>query len=108
PPCACASTHLSRRSPLSPYTSLFRSRHVVDELALLFQRGPIPVHEIDKRSGRPVNIEALPASGVIRSEKLRARIDRHAQERLRRDRKSTRLNSSHQIISYAVFCLIKK
>src|SRR5258708_11953915 len=28
--------------------------------------------------------------------------------RLRRDRKSTRLNSSHQIISYAVFCLKKK
>src|SRR5947208_11180355 len=27
---------------------------------------------------------------------------------LRRDRKSTRLNSSHQIISYAVFCLKKK
>src|SRR5947208_11601420 len=28
--------------------------------------------------------------------------------RARRDRKSTRLNSSHQIISYAVFCLKKK
>src|SRR5438552_14840928 len=28
--------------------------------------------------------------------------------RCRRDRKSTRLNSSHQIISYAVFCLKKK
>src|SRR5258708_26809139 len=28
--------------------------------------------------------------------------------RVRRDRKSTRLNSSHQIISYAVFCLKKK
>src|SRR5438552_9700314 len=28
--------------------------------------------------------------------------------RFRRDRKSTRLNSSHQIISYAVFCLKKK
>src|SRR5207244_5546765 len=30
------------------------------------------------------------------------------EERYRRDRKSTRLNSSHQIISYAVFCLKKK
>src|SRR5258708_22298583 len=29
-------------------------------------------------------------------------------ERYRKDRKSTRLNSSHQIISYAVFCLKKK
>src|SRR5258708_11620669 len=31
-----------------------------------------------------------------------------AQRQLERDRKSTRLNSSHQIISYAVFCLKKK
>src|SRR5207244_11722272 len=34
--------------------------------------------------------------------------DRVALVRERRDRKSTRLNSSHQIISYAVFCLKKK
>src|SRR5258708_24332036 len=32
----------------------------------------------------------------------------HQLSRTRRDRKSTRLNSSHQIISYAVFCLKKK
>src|SRR5258708_16742130 len=32
----------------------------------------------------------------------------HAQDTGQRDRKSTRLNSSHQIISYAVFCLKKK
>src|SRR5258708_15045820 len=32
----------------------------------------------------------------------------NGQRRNRRDRKSTRLNSSHQIISYAVFCLKKK
>src|SRR5258708_10084651 len=34
--------------------------------------------------------------------------DRTAEEVLGQDRKSTRLNSSHQIISYAVFCLKKK
>src|SRR5258708_14819328 len=36
--------------------------------------------------------------------------ERHARvgQEIRRDRKSTRLNSSHQIISYAVFCLKKK
>src|SRR5690242_21621227 len=33
---------------------------------------------------------------------------RHQQERARPDRKSTRLNSSHMSISYAVFCLKKK
>src|SRR5258708_24314143 len=34
--------------------------------------------------------------------------DVHERRELERDRKSTRLNSSHQIISYAVFCLKKK
>src|SRR5438552_13687710 len=34
--------------------------------------------------------------------------DNHHSQRSSKDRKSTRLNSSHQIISYAVFCLKKK
>src|SRR5438477_12757986 len=34
--------------------------------------------------------------------------ERHTRHLLRRDRKSTRLNSSHMSISYAVFCLKKK
>src|SRR5947208_10121734 len=36
------------------------------------------------------------------------RLEREAQRNIELDRKSTRLNSSHQIISYAVFCLKKK
>src|SRR5258708_40151428 len=47
-----------------------------------------------------VNLEAMP-------EGLLARILNGSVTLLRRDRKSTRLNSSHQIISYAVFCLKK-
>src|SRR5256885_13691204 len=47
----------------------------------------------------------------IRSEILRrpgrARLH-HREQRLHQDRKSTRLNSSHLVISYAVFCLKKK
>src|SRR5438552_5725780 len=67
------------RSTLFPYTTLFRSRDV----------GRCP---------------AQPGNVVQRSDGiLRAR----GYERLL-DRKSTRLNSSHQIISYAVFCLKKK
>src|SRR5947207_11079277 len=38
----------------------------------------------------------------------RRRGDQRARARLARDRKSTRLNSSHTVISYAVFCLKKK
>src|SRR5690625_6247300 len=45
----------------------------------------------------------LRASGFADSESIRAKADRE-----RQDRKSTRLNSSHVAISYAVFCLKKK
>src|SRR5258708_39328139 len=52
---------------------------------------------------RRLSIEALAA---LSDDELAARVG--AQRAHRRDRKSTRLNSSHQIISYAVFCLKKK
>src|SRR2546430_17679600 len=78
------------RSTLFPYTTLFRSRcaHSPARSRVRFctsRRG---------RGGRPNNrAPASPAARVCR---------------LRRDRKSTRLNSSHSQISYAVFCLKKK
>src|SRR5258708_21905080 len=70
------------RSTLFPYTTLFRSDPFLEVRARF---GPFS-REIRDPRGRPVK------EGV--------RVDR--------DRKSTRLNSSHQIISYAVFCLKKK
>src|SRR5437899_5965651 len=65
------------RSTLFPYTTLFRSEHVVPILAV---EG---MHESE------LDVE-------------------HPHERVGEDRKSTRLNSSHLGISYAVFCLKKK
>src|SRR5206468_11177446 len=73
------------RSTLFPYTTLFRSRDVADE-ALAHRRQ----HMVDGVQDRDV---VQPA--------------REQRER-RIDRKSTRLNSSHDQISYAVFCLKKK
>src|SRR5258708_18377618 len=70
------------RSTLFPYTTLFRSPRHGTILPL-----------------RPNDLRAAPGGGAAV-----ARAGRHP----RRDRKSTRLNSSHQIISYAVFCLKKK
>src|SRR2546426_6166193 len=68
------------RSTLFPYTTLFRS--VVDAWA-----------------------SARSAAAVVRGfEGFDPALDRSP----RRDRKSTRLNSSHLVISYAVFCLKKK
>src|SRR3712207_8104224 len=85
------------RSTLFPYTTLFRSD--LDRLALA---------ELDDR--------LLPAGSrtTRHPPTLRLRLDLddvhvldpHAEELL--DRKSTRLNSSHANISYAVFCLKKK
>src|SRR5258708_25961337 len=75
------------RSTLFPYTTLFRS-----ELAPVLQPG--------QRVGGRELLELVLG--------LRAAADLARQEQRGADRKSTRLNSSHQIISYAVFCLKKK
>src|SRR5271154_7475294 len=61
--------------------------------------------------GRQVLVRALRGQGLHEQGKgvLRFdRVDRRERSRRRRDRKSTRLNSSHVETSYAVFCLKKK
>src|SRR5258708_30163308 len=81
------------RSTLFPYTTLFRSTQK-------------RFHDPPRRSEpRTSLVQARVAAPVAR----RARSSPALAEPLsRKDRKSTRLNSSHQIISYAVFCLKKK
>src|SRR3712207_7168977 len=84
------------RSTLFPYTTLFRS--------LL---GP-HAHRGSGRSERARPILARDHHGPARQPlRPRARGARHP-DRRGLDRKSTRLNSSHANISYAVFCLKKK
>src|SRR5947207_4983718 len=79
------------RSPLFPYTTLFRS------LTLL--------HAVQEQLAR-VNPEQQTYSIVRDLETWITDAPEWQQEHL--DRKSTRLNSSHTVISYAVFCLKKK
>src|SRR5205814_7824938 len=71
------------RSTLFPYTTLFRSARWQD-------RGRRSAPHRDRRARRP------------------ARVHPPQRRSTRTDRKSTRLNSSHLGISYAVFCLKKK
>src|SRR5258708_22077589 len=91
------------RSTLFPYTTLFRSPCELPERKGCYR--PIPeaspcgqpvewrVRRVSTRDQAPGgNSTNAPFNGLA----------------TRRDRKSTRLNSSHQIISYAVFCLKKK
>src|SRR2546430_4431654 len=83
------------RSTLFPYTTLFRS--------LLEERTPFRIVEVHR-----VVAEQEPLRRELFLERVvdAAGGGEHALHRL--DRKSTRLNSSHSQISYAVFCLKKK
>src|SRR5258708_18723113 len=84
------------RSTLFPYTTLFRSVQRPRE-------GPHRPARAAAVAG-PRDDQGEAARNVRRVPERRGA----AQERGGEDRKSTRLNSSHQIISYAVFCLKKK
>src|SRR3712207_8627787 len=81
------------RSTLFPYTTLFRSRPC---------RSPsLPSSEVLRGLRSPYACRKVPVSDgplIVQSDKTL----------LLEDRKSTRLNSSHANISYAVFCLKKK
>src|SRR5256885_12742560 len=85
------------RSTLFPYTTLFRS---------MLDDPKRPVHV----QASKLNCSCLPApNGISRLEMLG--IEEELPGLLKgplEDRKSTRLNSSHLVISYAVFCLKKK
>src|SRR5690349_24208432 len=78
------------RSTLFPYTTLFRSQKIMDEWRV---RGRSHHSVIDPAS-------MLPPEHIVGAWEL------PKEEQV--DRKSTRLNSSHVEISYAVFCLKKK
>src|SRR5438067_8251895 len=88
-----------RRPPIAtlfPYTTLFRSR-AGDPLALQV-RSPERWLSLALEDGSRTSVPILDGEA-----RLPSRIGTDV-----RDRKSTRLNSSHVSISYAVFCLKKK
>src|SRR5256885_3889992 len=91
------------RSTLFPYTTLFRSGADASVAEVVAERveeaasgGPVGgvylQPRVDERADQPRPHRTLVIGGVAGAE----------------DRKSTRLNSSHLVISYAVFCLKKK
>src|SRR3712207_7781775 len=90
------------RSTLFPYTTLFRSGgHGHDQL-----NGGAGINrclKIDAGDSAPPACDATPPQ-IVSFEVLKSEVDTSQTEQ---DRKSTRLNSSHANISYAVFCLKK-
>src|SRR3712207_8350286 len=89
------------RSTLFPYTTLFRSPGLLHGAQQRLARG-IDGHEVGVARALDIRQDAEVA-GVRRKQPVGRQFDR-----MREDRKSTRLNSSHANISYAVFCLKKK
>src|SRR5258708_27488538 len=83
------------RSTLFPYTTLFRSQHRRRDFQLARELGYAGLRHVTWPPCRP-----RPA--------LRLRTNAQGGAGKETDRKSTRLHSSHQIISYAVLCLKKK
>src|SRR5688572_32189426 len=85
------------RSTLFPYTTLFRSVLAVARVGCALSGEPCHEHPL-------VLLTHLGHLGVADDQKTSLPVD----EDVGQDRKSTRLNSSHSQISYAVFCLKKK
>src|SRR5947207_4726840 len=92
--------HLPRNPTLFPYTTLFRSGDEVIPHPLATFTNAVTVHAVHF---------------MMQRKQLEKERTRHSNDSSRtsspppdQDRKSTRLNSSHTVISYAVFCLKKK
>src|SRR3712207_7860574 len=89
------------RSTLFPYTTLFRSEHHLAQLA----PDGVAVARLAEEAAQAVGAHVgRVVGGVVAGAR---RLDGLLVD-VRGDRKSTRLNSSHANISYAVFCLKKK
>src|SRR5256884_3559139 len=91
------------RSTLFPYTTLFRSQFPTLSTS--------PSAERQRLSGNRPSSSNFPITGAVSQSNITLPFVAGYEADLfgqRRDRKSTRLNSSHGYISYAVFCLKKK
>src|SRR5207253_10910432 len=93
--------------PLFPYTTLFRSIHGIyaDTGALVRGGAVIANAQALNVSGLPADTHALLNEAVLLDTGSVAALAAAAVPAAQRDRKSTRLNSSHVAISYAVFGL---
>src|SRR2546429_4759468 len=87
------------RSTLFPYTTLFRSPSGLRHPGI---HGAVRDAQTERQRGRELRHPLQHPALLVTRQGIAAL------ENAERDRKSTRLNSSHGYISYAVFCLQKK
>src|SRR3712207_7360578 len=86
------------RSTLFPYTTLFRSLVAESRSHLLERRRRVLDGVVQQRGDERLGVEPHAGADLGDADRMDDEVDR----------KSTRLNSSHANISYAVFCLKKK
>src|SRR5256885_8782606 len=94
------------RSPLFPYTPLFRSMGE-ERAAAVAADIDVVINSSGKVTFNPP-LESALRTNVEGIRNVIGFVRRMKRPALVQDRKSTRLNSSHLVISYAVFCLKKK
>src|SRR5438876_7496843 len=87
------------RSTLFPYTTLFRSVYIGEQYDARLELPGWSEAGFDDSKWKEVIFRSAPSSHIVAQAMHPIRLI---------DRKSTRLNSSHPSISYAVFCLKKK
>src|SRR5688572_32577498 len=100
--------HPSPRSTLFPYTTLFRSigqASLGEKISLIASHPDLAGKAAIEGNLSAMSVAEQAAAGL---DKLSAEEYAEFSRQIRIDRKSTRLNSSHSQISYAVFCLKKK
>src|SRR3712207_8049476 len=92
------------RSTLFPYTTLFRS--ILQDVSIQIGRGEVVTIIGSNGAGKTTLLRTI--SGLVKPVNGEIVFDGERIDGRDPDRKSTRLNSSHANISYAVFCLKKK
>src|SRR5439155_24809226 len=93
-------------STLFPYTTLFRSRVIISALGNLFRGNLNLLIQYVFTRNEPNDLILRGVSND--AQRIKTFLNRFDGFFIQADRKSTRLNSSHVAISYAVFCLKKK
>src|SRR5437763_2723013 len=100
-PCFVQTPRPPPRCTLFPYTTLFRSKQKNNARQIVVPR------QIAMYLAKQMTEASLPEIGRQFGGKHHTTV-MHSISKIDEDRKSTRLNSSHRCISYAVFCLKKK
>src|SRR5256885_12269122 len=96
------------RSTLFPYTTLFRSLVNLRDASAGIRRQRQADQQMPGAAERFDGVDGEQSEQIIAVAKRQHQLALHLPAKLERfpvDRKSTRLNSSHLVISYAVFCL---